>query len=119
MSKILIVDDALFMRKVIRDLLTANNYTDLIEAGSGEEAVKLYNEHRPDLIIMDITMPAFDGIETIRVLRKIEEDINILMCSAMGQESMVKEALKLGAKDFIVKPFKAERMLQAVKKLLG
>ncbi|MFI3253165.1 MAG: response regulator [Eubacteriales bacterium] len=119
MSKILIVDDALFMRKVIRDLLIEHNYTDLIEAGSGKEAVEMFNEHRPDLIIMDITMPAFDGIETIKVIRKIEEEVTILMCSAMGQESMVKEALKLGAKDFIVKPFKQERMMQAIKKLLG
>lgn len=118
MSKILIVDDAMFMRKVIRDLLIENNYTDIIEAGSGQEAVNMYNEHRPELIIMDITMPVFDGIETIRVLKQIEENITILMCSAMGQEAMVREALKLGAKDFIVKPFKSERMLQAVEKLL-
>lgn len=119
MSKILIVDDALFMRKVIRDLLVANDYTDLIEASSGQEAVNMYNEHRPDLIIMDITMPELDGIETIRVLRKIETNINILMCSAMGQEALVHEALKLGARDFIVKPFKPDRMLQAVRKLLS
>lgn len=119
MSKILIVDDAMFMRKVIRDLLVENNYTDLIEAGSGQEAVNLFNVERPDLIIMDITMPGFDGIETIRVLKQIEDNITILMCSAMGQEAMVHEALKLGAKDFIVKPFKPERMLQAVKRLLG
>lgn len=119
MGKILIVDDALFMRKVIRDLLTANDYTDLIEAGSGKEAVEVYTEHRPDLVIMDITMPEFDGIETIRVLRKIDDDVLILMCSAMGQEAMVREALKLGAKDFVVKPFKQDRILLAVKKLLG
>lgn len=119
MSKILIVDDAIFMRKVIRDLLTENNYTDLIEAGSGKEAVELFNEHRPDLVIMDITMPTFDGIETVKVIKQIDPSATILMCSAMGQEAMVKEALKQGAKDFIVKPFKAERMLQAVVKLLG
>lgn len=119
MSKILIVDDAIFMRKVIRDLLTENHYTDLLEAGSGKEAVELFNEHRPDLVIMDITMPVYDGIETVKMIRKISENAKILMCSAMGQEGMVREALKHGAKDFIVKPFKPDRMLQAVDKLLG
>lgn len=118
MSKILIVDDAIFMRKVIRDLLTENHYTDLLEAGSGEEAVAIYREQRTDLVIMDITMPAFNGIDTIKALREIDDQVNILMCSAMGQESMVRESLKLGAKDFIVKPFKSERMLQAVDRLL-
>ncbi len=119
MSKILIVDDAIFMRKVIRDLLTENGYTDLIEAGSGKEAVEMYNEFSPDLVIMDITMPEYDGIKTIAEIHKIDKNATILMCSAMGQEHMVTESLKLGAKDFIVKPFKEARMLKAVKKLLG
>lgn len=119
MSKILIVDDAMFMRKVIRELLIKNEYTDLCEASSGEEAVHIFNEQRPDLVILDITMPNLDGIETVKILREIDEKVSILMCSAMGQEVMVREAMKLGAKDFIVKPFKNERMLQAVEKLLG
>ncbi len=119
MSKILIVDDAQFMRKVIKDLLTDNNYTDLIEAKDGIEAVEMYEEHRPDLVIMDITMPLLDGIATIKEIRTINSDAKILMCSAMGQEAMVMEALKQGAKDFVVKPFKAERVLSAIDKLLG
>lgn len=119
MSKILIVDDAIFMRKVIRDLLKKNNYDDIVEAKDGIEAVEVYREHRPDLVIMDITMPSLDGIETIKELRKLDENVAILMCSAMGQEAMVKDALKYGAKDFVVKPFKPERVLTAVKKLLG
>lgn len=119
MSKILIVDDAIFMRKVIRDLLIKNNYTDLIEAEDGLEAVEMFGEHRPDLVIMDITMPSLNGIETIKQLRQIDPDAAILMCSAMGQEAMVKEALKFGAKDFVVKPFKPERVLSAVERLLG
>lgn len=119
MSKILIVDDAVFMRKVIRDLLTENNYTDLIEAEDGTQAVAKYAEEKPDLVIMDITMPSLDGIETIKQIREINPDATILMCSAMGHEVMVQEALTHGAKDFVVKPFKPERVIRAVKSLLG
>ncbi len=119
MSKILIVDDAIFMRKVIRDLLATHNYTDVIEAKDGAEAVEMYDEHRPDLVIMDITMPTLDGIETVKEIQKLNKDAKILMCSAMGQEMMVREALKHGAKDFVVKPFKPERVITAVDKLLG
>lgn len=119
MSKILIVDDAIFMRKVIRDLLIENNYTDIVEAGDGEDAVKMFREHRPALVILDITMPTLNGIETIKQIRDIDQDALILMCSAMGHEVMVKEALKSGAKDFVVKPFKPDRVLSAVKSLLG
>ncbi|MFI3254790.1 MAG: response regulator [Eubacteriales bacterium] len=119
MSKILIVDDAIFMRKVIRDLLKQNDYTDIVEASDGLQAVEQYSEHRPDLVIMDITMPSLDGIETVKQLHKIDENVTILMCSAMGQEAMVREAIKQGAKDFVVKPFKPDRVITAVKKLLG
>ncbi len=119
MSKILIVDDAIFMRKIIKDLLEENDYTDIVEAEDGVEAVALYKEHSPALVIMDITMPALDGIGTIKELRKYDDKATILMCSAMGQESIVQEALQLGAKEFIVKPFKTERMLKSVKKLLS
>lgn len=118
-SKILIVDDAIFMRKVIRDLLKQNDYTDIVEASDGLQAVEQYSEHRPDLVIMDITMPSLDGIETVKQLHKIDENVTILMCSAMGQEAMVREAIKQGAKDFVVKPFKPDRVITAVKKLLG
>lgn len=119
MSKILVVDDALFMRKVIKDLLRENDYTDLVEAGDGVEAVEMYKEHKPDLVIMDITMPSQDGIETIKQMRAIDANATVLICSAMGHEDMVKEALKYGAKDFVVKPFKTERVVTAVAKLLS
>lgn len=119
MSKIMIVDDAVFMRKVIRDLLAKNNYTDVVEASDGIEATTVYSENFPDLVIMDITMPSQDGIETIKEMMKIDPNANILMCSAMGQEAMVREAIKLGAKDFVVKPFKPDRMILAVERLLG
>lgn len=119
MKKIMIVDDAIFMRKVIRDLLTNNGYTDLVEAKDGLDAVEVFKEHRPNLVIMDITMPSLDGIGTIKELRKIDENVSILMCSAMGQEAMVRDALKYGAKDFVVKPFKPDRVISAVKKLIG
>lgn len=119
MSKIMIVDDALFMRKVIRDLLAENGYTDIVEAGDGLKAIEVYKEHHPDLVIMDITMPSLDGIETIKQLHQIDNKVIILMCSAMGHEVMVKEALIHGAKDFVVKPFKSERVISAVQRLLG
>lgn len=119
MSKIMIVDDALFMRKVIRDLLTENGYTEIVEAGDGLKAIEVYKEERPDLVIMDITMPSLDGIETIKQLHQIDNKVIILMCSAMGHEVMVKEALIHGAKDFVVKPFKSERVISAVQRLLG
>lgn len=119
MSKILVVDDAIFMRKVIKDLLIANDYTDLVEAGDGVEAVAMFKEHRPDLVIMDITMPSQDGIETVKQIREIDETATVLICSAMGHEDMVKEALKYGAKDFVVKPFKSERVISAVTRLLS
>lgn len=119
MSKIMIVDDAVFMRKVIRDLLKANNYTDVVEAQDGLEAVEVYREHTPDLVIMDITMPSLDGIQTVKQLVALNPNVSILMCSAMGQEAMVRDALKHGAKDFVVKPFKPERVISAVERLLG
>lgn len=118
MGKILIVDDALFMRKVIKDLLIENNYTDLLEAEDGFKAIGLYREYQPDLVIMDITMPSLDGIQTIKELRKINPNVSILMCSAMGHEAMVKEAIEQGAKDFVVKPFKPDRIITAVKSML-
>lgn len=118
MSKILIVDDAMFMRKFIRDLLEENNYTDILEAQDGLDAMEMYQEHKPDLVIMDITMPAQDGIETIKQLRKLDKNAHILMCSAMGQEGMVTAAIEHGAREFIVKPFKNEVFLKAVKRLL-
>ena len=119
MSKILIADDAAFMRMMVKDSLTKNGYTDIVEAADGEIACNLYNSEKPDLVILDITMPNKTGIEALRDIQAADPSAKIIMCSAMGQEAMVVEAIKLGALDFIVKPFKPERIIQAVSKVLG
>ena len=119
MAKILIVDDAAFMRKVIRDTLTKNGFTDLHEAVDGKDAVEKYFELQPDLVLMDITMPNMDGLEALKAIRAKDNKANVVMCSAMGQEAMVVQAIKEGAMDFIVKPFKPDRILQTVTKILG
>ncbi len=119
MSKILLVDDASFMRMMIKDALTKNGYTDIYEAADGVEAVAKYSEIRPDLVIMDITMPNMDGLGALKAIKQIDPNANVVMCSAMGQEAMVIEAIKSGAKDFIVKPFKPDRILKTVTTVLG
>jgi two-component system chemotaxis response regulator CheY len=119
MSKILIVDDAAFMRMMIKENLKKAGFHEISEAGNGEEAVACFNDFQPDLVLMDITMPIKDGITALQEIREIRNDAKIVMCSAMGQENMVIEAIKLGAQDFIVKPFKPERLLQTVKNALG
>ena len=119
MAKILIVDDAAFMRKVIRDTLTKNGYSDLYEAVDGKDAVEKYFEIKPDLVLMDITMPNMDGLEALKAIRAKDGNANVVMCSAMGQESMVMDAVRSGAKDFIVKPFKPDRVLKTVTAILG
>lgn len=119
MAKILLVDDAVFMRKVISDTLSKNGYTDLYEAVDGADAVEKYSEINPDLVIMDITMPNMDGIQALQAIKTADPEARVVMCSAMGQEGMVVEAIKLGAKDFIVKPFKQDRILQTVEKIIG
>lgn len=118
-KKILLVDDAAFMRMMLKDTLSKNGYTNIIEAADGEIACNLYKEEKPDLIIMDITMPNKTGIDALRDIKAMDPESKIIMCSAMGQESMVVEAIKLGALDFIVKPFKPDRILQIVGKILN
>lgn len=119
MAKILIVDDAAFMRKVICDTLSKNGYTDLHEAVDGADAVEKYFELKPDLVLMDITMPNMDGLEALKAIRAKDSNANVVMCSAMGQETMVVEAVQSGIKDFIVKPFKEDRLLKAVTSIVG
>ena len=118
-KKILLVDDAAFMRKMIKDTLSKNGYTELFEAVDGADAVEKFGEIGPDLVIMDITMPNKDGLETLKEIKGMDPGATIVMCSAMGQEAMVMDSIKSGAKDFIVKPFKPERILSTVKKILG
>ena len=118
-KKILLVDDAAFMRMMIKDTLSKNGYTELFEAVDGADAVAKFSEINPDLVIMDITMPNMDGLEALKAIRAKDGGANVVMCSAMGQESMVMEAVRSGAKDFIVKPFKADRVLKTVNTILG
>ncbi|MCI8895095.1 MAG: response regulator [Lachnospiraceae bacterium] len=119
MANILICDDAAFMRMMIKDILTKNGYNVAGEAENGLKAVEKYNECKPDVVLMDITMPEMDGIEALKQIREGDPDACVIMCSAMGQQAMVIEAIQSGAKDFIVKPFQADRVLEAVKKVVG
>ena len=118
-KKILIVDDAAFMRMTIKNCLTKAGYENLLEAADGELAVQAYQQENPDLVIMDITMPNMDGIKALQAIKTVDANAKVVMCSAMGQESMVVDAIRLGALDFIVKPFKPERILETVAKILG
>ena len=118
MYKILVVDDAGFMRKMVQTHLSKAGYTDFVEGEDGQRAVDIYKDLKPDLVIMDITMPNLNGIDALRIIKEYDADAKIIMCSAMGQEAMVMEAIRLGALDFIVKPFKAERIVQTVNKVL-
>ena len=118
-KKILCVDDAAFMRKMVKDTLSKAGYTDLYEAVDGADAVEKFGEISPDLVIMDITMPNMDGLEALKAIRAKDGNANVVMCSAMGQESMVMDAVRSGAKDFIVKPFKPERVLKTVTSIVG
>ena len=118
-KNILICDDAAFMRMMIKDILTKNGYNIVGEAENGAKAVEKYAELKPDLVLMDITMPEMDGIEALKKIKAADANASIIMCSAMGQEAMVIESIQSGAKDFIVKPFQADRVLEAVQKVVG
>ncbi len=118
-KKVLICDDAAFMRMMIKDILSKNGYEIAGEAENGKRAVEKYNETKPDLVLMDITMPEMDGIQALKAIRELDGNARVIMCSAMGQQAMVIEAIQSGARDFIVKPFQAERVLEAVKKVVG
>ena len=118
-KKIMLVDDAAFMRMTIKNALTKAGYDNIIEASDGQIAVETYQKEHPDLVIMDITMPNMAGIQALQAITTADPEARVVMCSAMGQEGMVVEAIKLGAKDFIVKPFKQDRILQTVEKIIG
>ena len=118
-KNILICDDAAFMRMMIKDILTKNGYNVVGEAENGVIAVEKYTETHPDLVLMDITMPEMDGINALKKIKEKDPGASVIMCSAMGQQAMVIESIQAGAKDFIVKPFQADRVLEAVKKVVG
>lgn len=118
MAKILIVDDAAFMRMMLKDILTKNGFEVVGEASNGLEAVEMYKTLSPDLVTMDITMPQCDGIEALKQIIAINAGANVVMCSAMGQQAMVIESIQSGAKDFIVKPFQPDRVLESIRKVL-
>ena len=118
-KNILICDDAAFMRMMIKDILTKNGYNIVGEAENGAKAVEKYAELKPDLVLMDITMPEMDSMEALKKIKAADANASIIMCSAMGQQAMVIESIQSGAKDFIVKPFQADRVLEAVQKVVG
>ncbi|KRL05487.1 chemotaxis protein CheY [Liquorilactobacillus oeni DSM 19972] len=118
-KKVLIVDDAVFMRMKLKDILEKNGYEVADEAQNGREAVDKYQTTKPDLVTMDITMPDVDGIEALKGIRAFDGSAKVVMCSAMGQQEMVMEAIKAGAVDFIVKPFDTERVIKALDKALS
>jgi two-component system chemotaxis response regulator CheY len=119
MANILIVDDAAFMRMMIRDILIKGGHTVIGEAANGLEAIDQYGKLKPDLVTMDITMPEMEGIEALKRIKTDDPKARIIMCSAMGQQGMVVQAIQAGAKDFVVKPFQGDRVLEAVSKALA
>ncbi|MGE5371348.1 MAG: response regulator [Solirubrobacterales bacterium] len=118
-KRVMVVDDAAFMRMMIKDILSKNGYQVVGEAENGMVAVEKYQELKPDLVTMDITMPEMDGITAVKEIKKLDPNARVIMCSAMGQQAMVIDAIQAGAKDFIVKPFQPERVLEAVAKAAG
>lgn len=115
-ERILVVDDSMFMRGMLRGILEGNGYIVIGEAENGMEALQKYVELKPDLVTMDITMPDMTGLEAVKAIRQIDGNARIIMCSAMGQNAMVMEAIKNGALDFIIKPFKASTVLEAIRR---
>ncbi len=116
---VLVCDDAIFMRTMIADILSSAGYEVVGEAETGAQAVQKYRQLKPDLVTMDIVMPDMGGIDAVREICKTDPDAKILMCSAMGQQALVVEAIQAGAKDFVVKPFQPSRVLEAVQRVLG
>ncbi|WP_210363829.1 response regulator [Bacillus sp. REN3] len=118
-KKILVVDDAAFMRMMIKDILSKNGFEVVAEAADGVQALEKYKEFNPDLVTMDITMPEMDGITALKEIKSMNPNAKVIMCSAMGQQAMVIDAIQAGAKDFIVKPFQADRVIEAISKTLS
>ncbi len=119
MARVLVVDDAAFMRKMVSDALAKGGHEVVGEAGNGVEAISQFQALKPDLMTLDITMPEKDGLEALREIIALDPKARVVMCSALGQEAKVLESIKLGAKDFVVKPFQADRVIEAVGKALA
>ena len=119
MANILVVDDAAFMRLMLKDILVKAGHEVVGEAANGREAIDQYVKLKPDLVTMDITMPVMEGIDALKGIKQNDPNAKVIMCSAMGQQLMVVQAIQAGAKDFVVKPFQAERVLESVKKALA
>ncbi len=116
---VLVCDDAIFMRTMIADILQQSGFEVIGEAETGVQAIEKYQQLQPDLVTMDIVMPDMGGIDAVREITKFDPNARILMCSAMGQQALVVEAIQAGAKDFVVKPFQPSRVLEAVQRVLG
>ncbi len=117
MARVMVVDDAVFMRMTIRKMIEPEGYNIAGEAENGLKAVEKYNETKPDLVLMDITMPEMNGIDALKRIKEFDPKAKVIMCSAMGQQAMVAQAIQSGAKDFIVKPFEKDRVLAALKRV--
>lgn len=117
-KRVLIVDDAIFMRMKLKDILEKNGFEVVAEAQNGAEAVEKFKAERPDLVTMDITMPEMDGVTALKNIKQIDSSAKVVMCSAMGQQTMVMEAIQSGAVDFIVKPFESDRVIQSLNKAI-
>lgn len=119
MANVLVVDDALFVRQSIKRILEAHGHSMIGEADNGETALKKYEELHPDVVLLDITMPGMSGIEVLNRLRAIDAKVKVIICSSMGQQSIIAEAIQLGAKDFVVKPFKEDNVIASLEKVLS
>ncbi len=115
---VLIVDDLTFIKIVLRDILEKSGFHVVGEASNGEQAIAMYQERHPDVVLMDITMPDMDGLTALRRLRELDPGAKVIICSALGQQKLIVQAIQLGAKDFIVKPFQPPRVVSALKKAL-
>ena len=118
MARILVADDASFMRQIIRDILEAEGHEIVAEASDGVQAVEEWKKHQPDVVTMDIVMPRRSGIDAVRAIVAVDASARIVMCSALGQETLVTEALQAGASDFIVKPFKPDAVIETLRRVL-
>jgi len=118
-ARVLVVDDAIFMRRMISEILEENGMEVVGEADTGAAAIKLYNELKPDLVTMDIIMPEMNGIDAVKEIMAIDAQAKIVMCSALGQQALVQEALAAGARDFLIKPFNPSRVIEVISKVLG